>query len=176
MRARRVNEDEEVRYTNIPINLDDRYHRDKNGNILGLKDNKEEARKRKREDAIKRIEQSAIFRIKFPATSQGVEELEDWADKQGETTDYVLRPIDLPLNGIGEIVVYDDELGAGTKITDDLRKDYAIFAEEGNYYNVSPITLDHWKKLDSTHKMRSRIESRRKKKDDILPDIIGKHD
>ena len=165
---------EETRFTNIPLNLEDRYHME-NGKIMGVKDTKKEAKRRKRDEARKRLEQSSIFRIKFPATPQGVADLEEWSNEQGEETDYVLRPIDLPLDGTGEIVVYDDATGAGSQITDDLRRDYAASVEGGDYFNISSIKMDKWRNLDLTHKMRSRIDDP-EEKEEITPDIIGKMD
>jgi hypothetical protein len=183
MRAKTVNEtlnermdprDQEVRYTNIPVDLSKRYHME-GGKIVGVKNTKEMARERKKAEARKRMEQSAVFRAKFPATMKGVRELEDWASIYGDPGDYVLRPIDLPSAGIGEIVAYDDESGLGTEITRDLRRDYAASADEGDYYNVSPIRIDHWSELDDEHKLRSRIRTKEEKVE-LAPDIIRKHD
>lgn len=185
MRAKTVNEtlnerrfnpdprDQEPRYTNIPINLADRYHME-GGKITGIKDTKEMARERKKSEARKRMEQSSVFRAKFPATPAGVKEIEDWASIYGQPGDYVLRPIDLPSSGEGEIVIYDDESGLGTEITRDLRRDYAASTEEGDYYNVSPIKLDKWGELDLEHKLRSRRGEKEEKEE--LVDIIGKMD
>lgn len=167
--------DSEIRFSNIPPDLSKTYHLDKNGRILGMKDTKEKAKERRRQEAIKRLEVGGLVKAKFPATPKGVKELETWAMINGEDTDYVLRPGDLPTDGTEvDIVVYDDEAGAGTKITDDLKRDYSR-AMGDDYYNARPIQLGNWMDLDDLHKLRSRKEDK-EEKEELVPDIIGKMD
>jgi len=182
MRARSVNEtlrsrrdprDDEVRFTNIPLDLSKRYNMS-GGRIQSVKTTKEMAKEQKRQEAIKRLEVDGLIKAKFPATPAGVKQLEDWAYDNAVDTDYVLRPGDLPTDGSEvDIVVYDDADGLGTKITDDLRRDYSR-AMGDDYYNARPIKIGNWAELDDIHKLRSRKDERIEKED--RPDIIGKMD
>jgi hypothetical protein len=186
MRAKTVNEtlnerryrpdprDQEVRFSNRPGSLDSYYNIDDRGRMK-LKSTKERAQEERRQEAIKRLEIGGIVKAKFPATPAGVKQLEDWAYSNAEDTDYVLRPGDLPTDGSEiDIVVYDDSDGLGTKITDDLRKDYSK-AMGADYYNARPIKIENWMDLDPLHKLRSRREEK-EDREELVPDIIGKMD
>ena len=185
MRAKTVNEtlnerrfnpdprDQETRFTNIPLDLSQRYHME-GGRIISQKTTKEMDKERKRQEAIKRLDMNGLVKAKFAATPQGVKELEKWAYENSENTDYVLRPGDLPMDGTEvDLVVYDDSDGLGTKITDDLKRDYSkVYGDD--YYNARPIKIENWMELDDLHKLRSRRGEKEEKEEFV--DIIGKMD
>ena len=168
----------EGRFTNIPADLSKTYNLNDRGGIINRKTTKEMRRERKRKEAEKLIEQNALFLAKFPATPEGVRELEEWADSNAEPYDYVLRPIDLPDESDPvDLVVYrgDPEFeGKMAEYGKSLRQNYADMVGV-DLYNISPISIDNWLDLeDDLHKMRSRRE--RPERGEVTPDIIGKMD
>jgi len=168
----------EGRFTNIPVDLDQRYNRDDRGKIISQKTTKEMRRERKMKDAKRMIEQNALYKAKFPATPQGVRDLEVWALENAEPYDYILRPIDLPETGDPvDIIVYEggeEYEGKQAEYGRSLRQNYADMVGV-DLYNISPITVDRWMDLeDDSLKMRSRRE--RRDREEVTPDIIGKMD
>lgn len=174
----RGHDNTEGRFTNIPADLSKTYNLDDRGDIISRKTTKEMKREQKRKEAERLIEQDALFLAKFPATPEGVRELEEWAYRNAEPYDYVLRPIDLPGEDDSvDLVVYRGAPEFEGKMAEygrSLRKNYADMVGV-DLYNISPISIDNWLDLeDDLHKMRSRRE--RSERGEITPDIIGKMD
>jgi hypothetical protein len=167
----------EGRFTNIPTDLTKRYNLDDRGNIISQKTTKEIKREKKRKEAQRMLEQNALFKAKFPATIEGIRELEEWADQNAEPYDYVLRPIDLPgEDDPVDIVVYEgaeEFVGKMSEYGRSLRQNYADMVGV-DLYNISPINILNWLELDDLHKLRSRRE--KSDQEEVVPDIIGKMD
>ena len=157
---------EEPRYTNI--DFDNRYQKDEAGK-LQLIDQKERRKQEKKETARKYIKNNTLLRV-LP-TPEGVEEIENWKDEDGEGfsgDNYVIRS----MHGEADLVVYED---LGDKdIVNELKTSYQV-ANDIDYLLARPILYKNWLKLSLKRKIASFIEDR-KKRTPKNPDVIGKHD
>jgi hypothetical protein len=130
-------------------------------------------KRRKKEQARARIEELSL--AKFKPTAEGVEELLNWRDENGnpfDENDYILRTND----GTGELVVYDDSIKLGKEIATQLRNDYA-FANDFPFVEVRPITFKNWKRRPFEEKISTLKDGQlRKNKRNTLIDIITKYD
>ena len=157
---------EEPKYTNI--NFDKRYETDDSGK-LQLIDRKERAKQEIKEKAEQYLQDNALLRVS--ATQQGVKEIENWKDEDGEGfsgDNYVIRS----MHGEADLVVYED---LGDKdIVNELKTSYQV-ANDIDYLLARPILYKNWLKLSLKRKIASFIEDR-KKRTPKNPDVIGKHD